>query len=110
MNRPYIGILVDGLIYGGIKHGHSYFEDLSLYEEAGKQYDLIPCYFRLKDITPGSDRVNAFVRDADGEYSIQDISFPLIIHNRGLFFTKSADEKTKNLKKDGIFVFNEWNR
>lgn len=111
MYKPYIGIIVDGLVYGGIEHGVSYFENLAFYEEGGKQFNVIPCFFRLRDINVGADFVEAFIMDdKNGEYVLKEIPIPQIIHNRGLYYGNSAREKIKSLQDEGIIFFNEWNR
>ncbi|MFZ7943324.1 YheC/YheD family protein [Neobacillus sp. 19] len=110
MENSYIGILVDGLVYNGIRRGYSYFERLAFYEEAGKKLELIPCYFRLKDVTPGSEWIQALVRETSGRYQLKTVSMPAVIHNRGLFFTERAKVKLLQLQKTGVMIFNGWNR
>ncbi|MBS4222075.1 YheC/YheD family protein [Lederbergia citrea] len=110
MDCPYIGILVDGLVYSGFKKGYTYFECLPYYEEAGRNNHFIPCYFRLKDINPGNSTITAYVLGEGNNYDLQVIPKPTIIHNRGLFFTKMARSKIASLQKEGIILFNSWNR
>nr|WP_263325977.1 YheC/YheD family protein [Neobacillus sp. Marseille-Q6967] len=110
METANIGILVDRLIYGGIKHGKSYFEQVSFYEEACQQFGLIPCYFRLMDITPEATHINALIKGNDGKYELKNIPTPKIIHNRALFFRNQSKIKLKNLQKSGLIIFNDWNR
>lgn len=110
MENSYIGILVDGLVYSGIKRGYSYFERVAFYEEGGRKFGLIPCYFRLGDISLESEWVQALVKETNGRYQLKTVSMPGVIHNRGLFFTKQAKVKLLNLQKTGITIFNGWNR
>ncbi len=110
MNTPNVGILVDGLIYSGIKTNRSYFEHISFYEMACAQFGLSPCFFRLKDINPETDQMNALVKGNKGKYELENITIPRIIHNRGLFFRNESKLKIKNLQKTGVVIFNDWNR
>ncbi|WP_066320414.1 YheC/YheD family protein [Bacillus sp. FJAT-29814] len=110
MENSYVGILVDGLVYSGIKRGYSYFERLAFYEEAGKRFDLTPCFFRLRDISPESEWIQALVKETNGRYKLKTISVPSVIHNRGLFFTNQAKVKLLKLQQSGITIFNGWNR
>jgi hypothetical protein len=110
MDTPTVGILVDGLIYSGIKTNRSYFEHISFYEEACKQFGLCPCFFRLKDIKPETDQIQALVKGNNGKYELENITIPKIIHNRGLFFRNESKQKIKNLQKTGVIIFNDWNR
>ena len=71
MHAPTFGILVDGLIYSGIKTNVSYFEHISFYEEACKQFGLYPCFFRLKDITLETNQTNALVKGNMGKYELK---------------------------------------
>ncbi len=108
--KKYIGIMVGSLIFKGIAKGKTYYENLSFYEEAGTKYDLIPCYFRFSDINPGEETVLAYVRDENGEFVINPIPKPIIIHNRTFTGSVTAKRKIKKLKKEGIIFFNENNR
>ncbi|WP_286230713.1 YheC/YheD family protein [Neobacillus mesonae] len=110
MNDSYIGILVDGFVYRGIKHGYSTFERVSYYEQASKQYGVIPCFFRLRDVTLESNQVQALVKGANGRYKLTTIPIPSVIHNRSLFFHKQSKGKLLSLQDAGITVFNGWNR
>ncbi|MBP3041245.1 YheC/YheD family protein [Bacillaceae bacterium Marseille-Q3522] len=110
MDRQYIGILVDGLIYSGIKYGISYFERISFYEEACEKFDLIPCFFRLSDIISENEQISTLIKNRNGKYEVKQIPTPSIIHNRGLFFRNKSKEKIRNLQTEGIIVFNDLNR
>ncbi|TXC92790.1 YheC/YheD family protein [Metabacillus litoralis] len=110
MTKPYVGILLDGINYGGIKNQKLTYEQLSLYEEAAKHYGLIPCYFRLKDISEDCDYVHAYVMETGGKYEKRTLPVPTVIHNRALHFTQTAEEKIHLLNDKGISIFNNWNR
>ncbi|MFP7299292.1 YheC/YheD family protein [Neobacillus niacini] len=110
MNAPTLGILVDGLIYSGIKANVSYFEQISFYEEACMQFGLHPCFFRLKDISLENNQMNALVRGNKGKYEVKTINIPKVIHNRGLFFKSESRLKLKKLQESGVIIFNDWNR
>ena len=105
MNTPTVGILVDGLIYSGIKTNRSYFEHISFYEEACIQFGLSPCFFRLKDIKLETDQINALVKGNKGKYELKNITIPKIIHNRGLFFRNESKTKDKEPSKNGGYYF-----
>ena len=110
MDCLYIGILIDGLVYSGIKRGYSYFECLPFYEEAGRNNNFKPCYFRLKDINPGKSTITAYVLGEGNNYELQVIPKPTVIHNRGLFYTNKSRKKIAALQKEGIILFNGWNQ
>lgn len=110
MDGSYIGILIDRFVYRGIKYGYSTFERVTFYEEAGKQLDVIPCFFRLRDVSLESNLVQALVKGPNGRYRATSIPIPSIIHNRSLFFQRQAKWKLLNMQKAGITIFNGWNR
>lgn len=110
MERSVIGILLDNYAYSLLKKGTKFFEKVHFYEEAAHQYQVKPCYFRLKDISFKNEKVSGYVMERDGKLVLEEISIPKIIHNRGIFFSKKAKEAIKELKKKGILIFNGWNR
>ncbi|WHY02040.1 YheC/YheD family protein [Neobacillus sp. DY30] len=110
MKTPTVGILVGGLTYSRIKKKRSSFEPIRFYEEACIQYGLFPCFFRLKDIMPETNEINALVKGDKGKYELKVITIPKIIHNRGLFFGNQSKLKIKNIQKTGVIIFNDRNR
>ena len=110
LEELYIGILVSSLVNRGIKKGKTYYENLAFYEEAGKKYNLTPCFFSLKELTPDEDHIKAFVMGKSGEYEEKLIPKPLIIHNRGYSTSMAAKKQFKKLQKEGIIFFNEKTR
>ena len=47
ITNKYVGILIDSSVYRGIKRRKTDYENLHFYEEAGKELNIIPCFFRL---------------------------------------------------------------
>lgn len=109
MKKRYVGILVDSSLYRGIPSGSMGHECLHFYEEAGTLFDVTPCYFRLQDMKPGQDKINAFLKDETG-YSKKRIPTPHIIHNRALHTSSLAKKRLEYLVMDGKTIFNQWNR
>ena len=62
MTHKSVGILLGSSVYRGIKRGKTDYENLQFYEEIGKELNIIPCFFRLKDIVPGVNKVKAYVK------------------------------------------------
>lgn len=110
MSRPYVGILLDNIIYNGIPRGRTGFEHLSFYEEAVIMYDFIPCFFRIQDIEPRGNQIQAYVKGENNKYMKQSVPIPKVIHNRALFNSKRDHNKVQQLMDNGIIVFNKKNR
>ena len=110
MTQKFIGILVSPSVYNGIKDGETYYEELPFYEEAATDLQMVPCYFRLKDINPNEDQLKAIIKQSNGKYKLREVPKPLVIHNRIFTKTNFAKEKIKLLQEKGIFIFNENNR
>lgn len=110
MSRPYVGILISGSVYNGIPRRRTGFERLSFYEEAGRKFNFIPCFFRLKDIKLDQDLIQVYVKDENNNYTKQLITLPKVIHNRGLSLTKMENRKIQYLIDRGTIIFNNKNR
>lgn len=110
MSSPYVGILLDNIIYNKIPRGRTGFEQLSFYEEAGIIYNFIPCFFRLQDIEPGENQIQACVKGENNKYMKQIIPIPKVIHNRTFFHSKRDHKKVQQLMDNGIIIFNKKNR
>lgn len=110
MRSPYIGILLGNSGYKGITHGRTGFEHLPFYEEAGKMYDFIPCFFRPEDIEPGESQIQAYVKDENNNYLKQSVPIPKVIYNRAFLSSKSKLKKVQQLIDNGIIIFNKKNR
>lgn len=109
MEQRYVGILVNNSLYKGIPNGDTHHECLHFYEEAGRRYDVIPCYFRLQDIKPGIEEVMVLLKDSN-DYIQKKIPTPRIIHNRTIYSTSSTKNQIINLAEKGKIIFNQWNR
>lgn len=109
MKNRYVGILVNSSLYRGIPSGRTRHEALNFYEAAAKLHGVTPCYFRLQDIEPEQERVYAYVKHTAG-YKKRWVTTPKFIHNRALYFNKSARRWIDELVADGKTIFNEWNR
>jgi hypothetical protein len=109
MNVPYVGVLLNKTMFKGIPTGKTQTEMLAFYEEGAKKYGVKPCYFCLEDVSPKRDRVKAYVKTAQS-YRLIEIPLPRIIHNRALYFSRSAMNKINQLAERGLIIFNRWNR
>lgn len=110
MTQKYIGILVTPSVYNGISDGETSYEELPFYEEAATELQMVPCYFRLKDIDPNKDQLKAIIKQNNGKYKLKEVPKPVVIHNRIFTKTNFAKEKIKQLQETGILIFNENNR
>lgn len=110
MTQKYIGILVSPAVYNGIKDGDTIYEELPFYEETATELQMVPCYFRLKDIDPNVDQLKAIIKQNNGKYKLREVPKPQVIHNRIFTKTNNAKEKIKQLQDRGIFIFNGNNR
>jgi hypothetical protein len=109
MSSEYVGILVNQSLYRRIPSGKTKHEKLTFYEEAGRRYDLRPCYFRLQDIQLSTGRVLAYVRGSSG-YRLRWLPLPQVIHNRAIHKETAAKRKLKHIRDRGIQLFNACNR
>jgi len=109
MGEAYVGILLNASAYRGIPLGRTQNESLSAYEEAGQEFGIIPCYFRLADIQPGQPFTTAFVKSKYG-YVRKSVPTPRVIHNRAIYFRADSNQHIRSLIQSGIQVFNVGNR
>ncbi|PYI52089.1 YheC/YheD family protein [Paenibacillus flagellatus] len=109
MDNRYVGVLVNDSWFRGIPEGRMGHESLPCYERAGRLYGVTPCFFRLKDVRPGSALVNAYVKTERG-YRRCRIPVPAVIHNRTLYTNPRPKRAIRELVRDGKRIFNEWNR
>jgi glutathione synthase/RimK-type ligase-like ATP-grasp enzyme len=109
-SSPYIGILLDNVRYNGIPRERTGFEHISFYEEAGNMYDFIPCFFRIQDLIPGENQIQAYVKGENNKYLKQSVPVPKVIHNRAFINTKREHKKIQQLIDNGIMIFNQKNR
>ncbi|OGX61195.1 MAG: hypothetical protein A2189_06360 [Paenibacillus sp. RIFOXYA1_FULL_44_5] len=111
MNHPYIGILINHSQYiRMINKRPLYHERISFYEMDGKRYELVPCYFRLRDIKPGKQHVYALIKRKTG-YMKKRIAIPGVVHNRTLYTDKASIRLMEHfVKKNHVYVFNRHNR
>lgn len=109
MEMQYVGILVNSSLYKRIPSGRTGHEAIRYYEDAGRIYGLIPCYFRLQDILLRQNAVRAYIK-YQTRYVRKRIDIPKVIHNRALYSNSIAKKKIVQLTQSGKQVFNGWNR
>ncbi|WP_193726695.1 YheC/YheD family endospore coat-associated protein [Paenibacillus guangzhouensis] len=109
MGEAYVGILLNASAYRGIPLGRTQNESLSAYEEAGQEFGITPCYFRLADIEPGEPFTTAYVKSKYG-YIRKSVPTPHVVHNRAIYFKSDVQHQIRSLIESGIYVFNEENR
>lgn len=105
MQPEYVGILLNDSKYRGIPNSNTGTESLQLYEEASKMFRLVPCFFRIQDISLNSCTVDGYVWTPSG-YVITTLPIPHVIHNRAIHHDPSAQQVISSLLSAGIFVFN----
>lgn len=109
MNGPFVGILVNDAIFKGIPRGRTRHEKIKFYDIASREYGIIPCYFRLKDISLTKGTVEAYIL-RNHRYVLASIPLPKWIHNRGMYFQKNSRKKLLDLEKLGCEIFNRKTR
>ncbi|NOV04286.1 YheC/YheD family endospore coat-associated protein [Paenibacillus planticolens] len=109
MVNPYVGILINDSLYAGIPLGNTKYEAIHFYSDAGKQFGITPCYFRMQDVHIHTMRVHAYVQR--GIHYIREwIDMPKVIHNRAVYLDPGSDQELESWTQHGIHVFNRWNR
>ncbi|OCT13994.1 hypothetical protein A8709_00175 [Paenibacillus pectinilyticus] len=109
MKNPYVGILVNDTLFAGIPLGNTQYEAISFYGEAGKQYKITPCYFRIDDVKIDTLEVHAYVQ-FDQHFERMWIPLPKVIHNRAIYLDPACYEKLEEWTRHGVILFNRWNR
>lgn len=111
MAQQVIGIMLNSGLIKALNTGDTRFENVSYYEKAAKSFDLVPCFFQLKDINLADRTVCAYMKDEQtGQYEMERIPIPRIIHNRALLLKKRSYAKLDRLVHDGCTVFNRRTR
>ncbi|WP_409341808.1 YheC/YheD family protein [Paenibacillus sp. MBLB4367] len=109
MKQSYVGIMLNDSLYRRLPSGRTGHEAPVLYEHAAEQFGLVPCYFRLTDISFRKRMMRAFVRRG-GRYRKETVELPQVIHNRAIFFDRRSQHKVAMLTQSGMMLFNGWNR
>lgn len=109
MVNPYVGILVNDSLYTGIPLGNTKYEAIQYYNDAGKEYGVTPCYFRMQDVRIETMKVHAFVQKGV-QYMREWIDMPKFIHNRAIYLDHASYKEIDSWTQLGIIVFNHWNR
>lgn len=109
MVNPYVGILVNDSLYAGIPLGNTKYEAIHFYSDAGREFGITPCYFRMQDVHIHTMRVHAYVQRG-ARYIREWIPLPKIIHNRAIYLDHGSDQELESWTQHGIHVFNRWNR
>jgi hypothetical protein len=109
LEQRYVGVLVNQRLYNGIEKGKTGHEALYQYVLAGNQYQVTPCFFRLRDIRPGQKTIKAYIFSG-GSYVRKQLPTPLVVHNRGMYQRKEPYRKLERLVQGGTLVFNQYTR
>ncbi|NQX69366.1 YheC/YheD family protein [Paenibacillus alba] len=109
MANPYVGILVNDSLYAGIPLGNTQYEAIQFYEEAGKQYEVTPCFFRIQDVHIDTMKVHAYVRE-ELRYEQMWLELPKVIHNRAVYLDQASYQTLETWIQQGVILFNRWNR
>ncbi|MBD0381552.1 YheC/YheD family endospore coat-associated protein [Paenibacillus sedimenti] len=109
MGNPYVGILINDSLFEGIPKGKTKYEAIHYYSEAGKEFGIVPCYFRIHDVKLDTLKVNAYVQHGD-RYILTWMDLPKVIHNRAIYLDHMSYQQLESWTKRGIILFNRWNR
>ena len=109
MRLEYVGILLNDSIFRGIPAGRTQQEHLEFYEEAAHSCGLIPCYFRLKDISLPERTVSAYIKSSSG-FVLKTLPLPTVIHNRAIHQDQHSLQAIDGLLAAGIIVYNAQTR
>ncbi|MBE1445102.1 YheC/YheD family protein [Paenibacillus sp. OAS669] len=109
MLPSYIGILINDKLYRRLSSGDTRYEAVHFYVEAGMQYGLIPCFFRIQDVRIGNPSVKAFVMEND-QFIRKAVPMPLVIHNRAIYPGQREQDELHSWVCSGTQLFNQWNR
>lgn len=109
MRLDYVGIMLNDGIYRGIPVGRTEQENLEFYEEAAHSFGLVPCYFRLKDISLPDGTVSAYIKSPAG-FIFKTIPLPAMIHNRAIHQDRRSLQAIDRLLAAGILVYNAQTR
>lgn len=109
MENPYVGILVNDSLYAGIPLGNTKYEAIQYYNDAGKEYGVTPCYFRMQDVRIDTMKVHAYVQKGI-QYRREWIDMPKFIHNRAIYLDHASYVELESWTQCGIIVYNHWNR
>ncbi|MFD0694238.1 YheC/YheD family protein [Paenibacillus sp. GCM10027628] len=104
-----MGILVNDSLFEGIPQGKTRYEAIHFYNEAGKEFGVVPCFFRIHDVKLDTLKVHAYVQQGE-RYIRSWIDLPKVIHNRAVYLEHMAYEQLESWTKRGIILFNRWNR
>lgn len=109
MRQSYVGILLNSSMYRGIPTHRTGQESISVYEEAAREYGLIPCFLRLGNIDPIEGTCTGYMLHGV-DYVKTDIPLPPVIHNRAFYPEPAAHRKIQFLISQGVTIFNVNNR
>lgn len=109
MTKRYVGVLLNGRLYRGIRAGNTGHEALINYLAAADLYGITPCFVRLKDLRPGAKTTTGYVWRDSGFVRVR-LPVPKVIHNRAIFKKKRQNQKIARLAAKGIHIYNGRNR
>ncbi|MGF9715093.1 YheC/YheD family protein, partial [Paenibacillus naphthalenovorans] len=110
MLPPYVGILVNDVMYAGIPLGKTKYERIDYYLEAGKKFGITPCFFRIRDYKAGKAWIKAYVQTDDDKFELAVVPMPQVIHNRAIYNGIKEFRTLRSWSDEGRVLFNSWNR
>lgn len=109
MQLEYVGILFNDSTHRGIPSGRTGTESIRNYDEAASLFGLVPCYFRLQDISLEAGTAVAYIPNSTG-YVRMIVPIPRVIHNRAFYHDPGSCQKIDRLISRGIFIYNAQTR
>lgn len=73
----------------------------SIFEQTAKRIGITPCYFKLFQIKPNQDTIDAYVLGEDG-YFLMNVPSPKVIYTRVLDYLPSSKNISALCRKVGL--------
>lgn len=101
MKQEHIGVILPDGIYERLLKGKNQI-NVSAYQAAGEYYQLIPIFMRLKNLKPGVEQVQGFIK-TEGKFQLKTVPIPNVIYTRSFLSKK----QTSYLEKKNIQFYNK---
>jgi len=106
VNPRYLGIVIPKSDYDNMLNpDQDTAVMLSIFEKSAKSIGIIPCYFKLFQIQPNQETIDAYVKGDEG-YILMNVPAPKVIYTRVLDYLSSSRKHIRSLQESGIQVFN----
>jgi glutathione synthase/RimK-type ligase-like ATP-grasp enzyme len=100
VDQKYVGVILPDGIYNVLLQGKTQI-NVRAYQEAGDHFGLTPLFFIVKNLKPGRDEINAFIKQETG-YKLESFPIPNVIYSRS-FLSK---RQMNYLSKMNVQIYN----